>query len=307
MPLTDAVGVPYQYQNVGSVNNRGLEFNLNTTNVRTKAFTWTTNFNISFNKNRIVYLNGDSLLMYNQYYYYYLHPGDDLNAIKGVQYAGVDPQTGKPEFWQRELNAEGQVVGRTKVGTVSQALGNSSQNEMYNIGTTTPKFNGGFANTFSYKNVSLSILVEYVEGTRTYNVERQQFQDGGIGSGYNQIAYLKSQHPWQAPGDTKANEPSVYWAQNSDYSNYESSSGFDNNSFLRIRNIRVDYDIPLHQLSRYVRLARFYVSVDNVYTLTNKSFIGTDPEAPYVGGSQTGVGEQVGMPRRYLMGLLLSF
>ena len=92
---------------------------------------------------------GDSLLVENNYNYYYLYPGDDINVVKGVQYAGVNSQTGQPEFWERELGAKGQVIGKTQVGTVAQAEGNGGRNALYNIGSTTPKFNGGFANTFT--------------------------------------------------------------------------------------------------------------------------------------------------------------
>lgn len=316
VPQTYAVGIADQYENVGSINNRGWEFNLSTINVTSKDFSWTTNFNISFNKNKIVSLVGDSMLVESNYNYYYMYPGEDINSVKGVQYAGVNTQTGQPEFWQRNLGSEGQVTGKTKVGTIAQAEGNMGRNALYTVGTTTPKFNGGFANTFAYKRLSLSVLVEYVYGTKTFNEERLQMQDGGIANTAepsNSIEYTKYQHPWTGPGDTKANEPSIYWAQNSDFgaasnnASYLNSYMFDNNSFLRIRNLRLNYNIPLHQLGRFVSRAEIYFSVDNVYTLTSRHFLGADPEAPYVGGSSTGIGEAVGMPRRYLGGLQLSF
>jgi TonB-linked SusC/RagA family outer membrane protein len=316
VPQTDAVGIAAQYENVGTVNNRGWEFNLNTVNITSKDFSWSTNFNISFNKNKIISLVGDSMLVESNSNYYYLYPGDDLNAIKGVQYAGVNMQTGQPQYWQRETGADGRVIGKTIVGTIAQAEGTADRSAMYTIGTTTPKFNGGFANTFTYKRLSLSVLVEYVYGTKTYNEERQQSQDGGIEGNQepsNQIEYTKYQHPWTGPGDTKANEPSVYWAQNSDFGSYDLPEGslnsyqYDNNSFLRIRNIRLDYNIPLHRLGRFLSRAEVYFSMDNVYTLTSHHFLGADPEAPYVGGGNTGIGEAVGMPRRYLGGLELSF
>lgn len=316
VPQTDAVGIAAQYENVGTVNNRGWEFNLNTVNITSKDFSWSTNFNISFNKNKIISLVGDSMLVYNNQNYYYLYPGDDINTIKGVQYAGVDMQTGKPQYWQRETGAEGQVIGKTIVGTIAQAEGTADRSAMYTIGTTTPKFNGGFANTFTYKRLSLSVLVEYVYGTKTYNADRQQIQDGGIANASepsNSIEYTKYQHPWTGPGDTKANEPSVYWAQNSDFGSQDLPEGalnsyqYDNNSFLRIRNLRLDYNIPLHRLGRFLSRAEVYFSMDNVYTLTSRHFLGADPEAPYVGGADGGIGENVGMPRRYLGGLQLSF
>jgi len=316
VPQTDAVGISTQYENVGSINNRGWEFNLNTINIVSRDFSWSTNFNISFNKNKIVSLVGDSMLVSNNGNYYYLFPGDDINVIKGVQYAGVDLQTGKPQYWQRQTDITGKLTGKTLVGTIAQAEGNMSRGAMYTIGTTTPKFNGGLANTFAYRRLTLSVLVEYVYGTKTYNEERQQMQDGGIAGNiepYNSIRYTKYQHPWTGPGDTKANEPSVYWAQNSDFGSNGlptsalNSYQYDNNSFLRVRNIRLDYNIPLSRLSGILSRAVIYFSMDNVYTLTSKHFLGADPEAPYVGGGNTGIGEAVGMPRRYLGGLQLSF
>jgi TonB-linked SusC/RagA family outer membrane protein len=316
VPQTDAVGIVAQYENVGSVNNRGWEFNLSTINVARKDFSWSTNFNISFNKNKIISLVGDSMLVESNNNYYYLYPGDDLNSVKGVEYGGVNAQTGQPQFWQRVVNPKGQVTGKSLVGTVAEAEGNMDRAAMYTIGSTTPRFNGGFNNAFNYKRFGLSVLVEYVFGTKTFNEERLQEQDGGI-AGYstpnNSIEYTKYQHPWTGPGDTKANEPSVYWAQNSDFGgannngSYLNSYMYDNNSFLRIRNIRLDYNIPLRQLGRVLSRAVIYFSMDNVYTLTSRHFLGADPEAPYVGSGSQGIGEAVGMPRRYLGGLQLSF
>jgi TonB-linked SusC/RagA family outer membrane protein len=316
VPQTAAVGIADQYENVGAINNRGWEFNLNTINITSRNFSWSTNFNISFNKNRIISLVGDSLLVESNYNYYYMYPGDDINAVKGVQYAGVNAQTGQPEFWQRQINAQGKLVGKTQVGTIAQALGNEDRASLYTIGSTTPKFNGGFANTFVYIRLTLSVLMEYVYGTKTFNEERLQMQDGGIANTTepnNAIQYTKYQHPWTGPGDTKANEPSVYYAQNSDFggannnASYLNSYMYDNNSFLRIRNIRLDYNIPLSGLGKALSRAVIYFSMDNVYTLTSHHFLGADPEAPYVGSGSLGIGEGVGMPRRYLGGLQLSF
>ncbi len=316
VPQTAAVGIAEQYENVGAINNRGWEFNLNTINITSKDFSWSTNFNISFNKNRIISLVGDSMLVESNYNYYYMYPGDDINAVKGVQYAGVNAQTGQPQFWQRNINAQGKLVGKTRVGTIAEALGNEDKAAMYTVGTTTPKFNGGFSNTFTYKRFTLGILMEYVYGTKTFNEERLQLQDGGIAGNsepYNSIEYTKYQHPWTGPGDTKANEPSVYRAQNSDFggannnASYFNSYMYDNNSFLRVRNIRLDYNIPLHGLSKALSRASVYFSMDNVYTLTSHHFLGADPEAPYVGGGSLGIGSNVGMPRRYLGGIQLSF
>lgn len=308
--MTGAVGVDAQYQNVGAANNKGIEFSLNTRNVEGKDFKWTTNFNISFNKNRIVHLSGDSLLISYYTYSYYLYPGDDLNSIKGVKYAGVDEATGKPLFEKRLLDEKGAVTGTKLVNSASEAWGTGARNSMYTIGTKTPKFNGGFSNTFAYKRVSLTVLAEFVYGTTTYNDYRAGYQNGNLTYNANQVAYTKYQHPWKGVGDKEANEPSVFWAQNSDYNNPLSSAQYDNNSFLRIRNVRLDYNIPMRRLNKLISQANVYVSLDNLYTFTGHHFLGTDPEAPYIGGGQqslNGMGELAGTPHRIIIGLSVSF
>ncbi len=96
----DAVaGFPTQWQNVAVVQNKGFEILVNSDNIVGKNFRWTTSFNISFNKNQIISVANDSL---RQGFYnanaFYLFPGDDINSLKAVPFAGVDPETGKPRF-----------------------------------------------------------------------------------------------------------------------------------------------------------------------------------------------------------------
>lgn len=322
VPQSAATGsLSPQFRNAGIIGNYGLELTLNTQNISARKFSWSTGFNIALNRNRIISVYGGALQAdygpeagsgNNQAPKYYLYPGEDINTLKGVIYAGVDPATGKPLFEKPVRDGSGNIIKIEKVGSIEEALGPDGKG-LQTLGTKTPRFSGGFSNTLKYGNFTLSVLAEFVYGTRSLNFEQQLFQadDGeplGIGT-TNRPAYTSFQHPWRYPGDKEANIPSVY-VQTLDFADIRNSYFYENNSFLRIRNIRLDYRLPDRWLNRYIERAGIYISLDNLHTFTSKHFMQVDPEGAYVGGdrysSLSGVGGGLGLPRRYMAGLRFS-
>ena len=119
-----------------AVDNRGWEFELNTVNIKTNDFSWTTNFNISFPKNKLVrYENLESSADRTKYTI-----GKSINQVRMYKYTGVDNQTGLPTV--EDVNGDGVI--------------NSNDDYQY-LGTQDPKFYGGFNNTFTYRNLSLDV------------------------------------------------------------------------------------------------------------------------------------------------------
>jgi TonB-linked SusC/RagA family outer membrane protein len=317
-----------QFRNTGVIGNYGFELTLNTQNISGNKFSWSSSFNIAVNKNRIISVYGGALMMNygilvnneEKAVRYYLYPGEDINTIKGVIYAGVDQATGKPLFEKPVRDGNGNIIKIEKAGSIAEALGPDGQGYQ-TLGTKTPKFNGGFLNTIKYRNFTLSMLTEFVYGTHSLNADRFFFQAGneGVRDGapipygtMNRVAYAPFQRPWRYPGDKEATMPSIYeMARYGFFYDLRNSCFYEDNSFLRIRNIRLDYQLPKNWLDRYVNRAEIYLSIDNLYTFTSKYFTQVDPEGAYVGGnllsSLSGVGGGIGLPRRCLIGMLVNF
>ncbi|WP_298709631.1 SusC/RagA family TonB-linked outer membrane protein [uncultured Chitinophaga sp.] len=306
----DAVtGFPTQWKNVATVQNKGFEILINSDNITGKNFRWTTSFNISFNKNKLVSVANDSL---RQGFYtansFYLFPGDDINSLKAVPYAGVDPETGKPRFEKQTFDEKGNITGVTYVNTMEEVGAAADPRQFRHIGNFQPKYFGGLTNSFSYKNFSLDVLITYALDYVINDDLAEQMQGSNLTS-YNQLAFRSHQRLWTHPGQTDATEPELYTHVNTGY--FGSSKYIHNGSHARLRSVRLGYDLP-QSLLKALRLssAHFYVSGDNLYTLYSKELISADPEGPSVGQAQDfggSVGSGIGIPRRYVFGLQLGF
>lgn len=296
-----AQGSFQQYQNVGEVLNRGLELMLNTKNIAGKNFSWTTNLNISFNKNTIQHLYGDSLLDgTNRAYYRY--KGENINTIKAIKYVGVNPDNGAPLFQNYDASGKLQTV---------EGIGNFADLRNYQtIGSATPKFFGGFTNTFTYRQFSLSAEIWFQVGNYAYMSMINNFQDPTAPFlGRNNVNWQASQKIWQQPGDKNANYPDVYSSKMNTWRAFDGRSSlvYGNASHLRMRNIRLGYDLAPKTLKRInAQRAGVFVSVDNVFVIKHKDFVGADPEGAPIGSlSSIGIGNA--NPRRITAGLNITF
>ena len=298
-------GFPNQWQNAASVKNDGLEVLISTDNIVNKKFRWSTSFNISFNKNKITSIANDSI---TQGYSYSLYKGDDINSLKAVKYTGVDPQTGKPLFEKLIFDNQGAITGRNHVNTVAEVGADLDPRQYQTIGSYQPKYYGGLTNNLIYKQFSLSILITYAGDYFMTDELAQQNQGANI-TMFNQLAYRKSQVPWTTPGQTDATEPFFYYQATTNYRN--SSKYIHSGTNARLRNVRLSYDLSA-RLNKQLNMASctFYVSGDNLYTMYSKDIVASDPEGPSVGQMQdfgNSSGSNIGIPRRYVFGLQVTF
>ncbi|HSC40520.1 MAG TPA: TonB-dependent receptor, partial [Chitinophagaceae bacterium] len=306
--LPALAGFATQWQNVAAVRNQGIEFLINSTNIKGKNFQWSTSFNISYNKNSIVSAANDSLRQgYGTYNAYYLFKGEDVNTLKAIKYAGVDPQSGKPQFEKLIYDNQGHVSGKQLVNTVAE-VGPSDTRQYQSIGSFQPRVYGGLTNTFTYKQFSLNILITYALKYVINDDLARSIQGVNIPR-YNQLAFRKNQVLWTHAGQTNATEPWLYYNSNTSY--YASSKYIHDGSNARLRTVRLSYDLPASMLRR-AKLAGLtaYVSADNLYTLYSKNIVAADPEGPSVGQAQdfgNSIGTDIGIPRRFVLGLQLSF
>jgi len=284
-----------------------------TENIRTKDFSWTTDININFNRNELTKIYGDSLLdSYSGNYYRY--KGEDINVLKAIVYAGVDPNNGRPLF-QRPM-PDKSIVLVDSLPLVQQ----DGLRGYQAVGNATPKFFGGITNTFRYKAFTVSALFNFVYGNKIMNNGVRNFlSPTSWQSGFNLPQPNKAIRLWQGPGDKNANYPNFYevdaggstWDTRG-ATDLSSSLLYADASYIRLRNIRLGYDLPKSMLQKVkIGTANVYVSVDNGFVIKSKNLYAADPEGAAIGNSAynnyAGTGVASAMPRKLLVGVNVSF
>ncbi|MBC9934243.1 TonB-dependent receptor [Chitinophaga qingshengii] len=289
--------------NIGQLMNKGLEIGINTENIRGK-FTWNTNFNLYFNRNKITGLPetvaGDPSSsdfteslpgsFYTSQPTSIFRVGEPVGSFFGYRNKGVDPATGNMIY--DDINKDGKITAADRV-----ILGNAL-----------PDFTGGLTNSFSYKGVDLSFFFYWSYGNKVYNQTRSMLERM---SSYNN-GDARTLNRW-TPTNTQTDVPKAIFndpvVPNS-LTNGEVSQRFvEDGSFLRLKNVTVGYTFPTAMLKRVrISSARVYVSAQNLFLITNYS--GYDPESQNqsVKNSQLGIDWAVQpQPRTFMAGLNLNF
>jgi TonB-linked SusC/RagA family outer membrane protein len=255
-------------RNVGSVRNRGLEINLNTVNLD-GAFRWETNFNIAFNKNKVLQLDQGKDIIRDDGFTppTIISVGHDMNSFYMRKWAGVDPANGDPLWEKVTTDASGnRVVSTTSV--LSEATSQF-------VGSFSPDFTGGFMNTFTYKAFSLSAFFNFVSGNEVFNSSRTSFDSDGAYETVNNMVPMDNWSRWEKPGDIATHPKAVFGGNKN--SNKITSRYLEDGSYIRLRNVNFGYQLPKNFLSKIkVTNARVFVSGDNLWTSTKYS--GMDPE-----------------------------
>jgi TonB-dependent starch-binding outer membrane protein SusC len=255
-------GFSTQFRNVGSLQNKGFEFVLNTENL-TGAFRWTTSLNAATNQNRINNLQGQVIegginAMSRAV------EGQPLGVFFTQEYAGVDPANGDALWYKNTTNADG-TLDRTTTNTYSQA-------QRVVIGSPLPKWTGGITNTFSYKGFSLSVLFNGVFGNKLnfYGVGRYSSANGRFEDNQtvNQLAAWTAENP-----NTNVPEARLFFNNGA-----QSSSRFIlDGSYVRLRTATLSYNLPKTLINRVkLNTVRLFVSGQNLLTFTK--YAGWDPE-----------------------------
>lgn len=284
LPAGSAAATSLTY-NGGDVENKGWEFSVSSKNF-TGDFQWDTDFNISFNRNKLtrlmltqVYYNAMTTDYVNEYVVRNT-PDMPLGSFWGYVADGVDPETG--ELIYRDVNEDGIV---------------SASDRTY-IGNPNPDFIYGMTNTFRWKGITLSVLVQGSYGNDVYNVSKMETQ--GMYDGKNQTTEVLDR--WQVPGQITDVPKAGFDLRNSTYF-------LEDGSYLRVKDISLSYDLPRRVL-KPLHLTRLmpYVSATNLLTIT--SYSGMDPEVNQYGNSGAVQGIDWGtypMCRSFVFGLKVEF
>jgi TonB-linked SusC/RagA family outer membrane protein len=261
-PIPATSGFSVITENIGEVENQGLELSLASVNFKTPSrFNWNTGFNISFNKNIVKKLYADQPLNFG--FVNRFEVGQPFGAFYGYIFQGVNPDDGSIKY--KDLNGDGSITDADR--TI--------------IGNPNPKFDGGLTNTFSFKGFELTGFLQFVYGNKIFN--GQKIYSEGFYQDNQTREMLKR---WQKPGDITDIPKAMYGA--SDYG-LTSTRFVEDGSFLRLKTITLAYNLPSNLLQK-VRISslRVYVTGQNLFTWTKYS--GLDPEANYAGTSNTTIG-----------------
>ena len=265
--LAHVTGFDSQMQNIGKIQNKGIELSLNSTNIQTRDFSWQTNFNISFIKNTLKGLASGVESMYARSgfdsnftaYDYIATVGQSLGLIYGYEFDGVYQSSAR--------------YGTVKPGVVKykdqDGDGIITTNDRTVIGNAMPKWFGGITNTFDYKGIDFSFMLQFNYGNDIYNATRIYSTQSRNGR-RNMLAEVADR--W-SPTNTSNLVPSQDgYIVNDVYSRF-----IEDGSFLRLKNVTLGYTLP-HKWTRkfHVSRLRLYATGQNLFCVSGYS--GYDPE-----------------------------
>ena len=278
--------VPFILANVGSMSNKGIEFNLNYKAVNNGGFTWTPSINFGLNRNKIDNLSGK----FNNTTFNvtqtnvgstgglgisgaisqigYLKVGYPIGTLLLPAYAGLDAQ-GNQLFWH--YAADGTRTAVSDVSKLNYADDGSSKDRKFY--TTDPKFTYAINNTFTYKQFDLNIFMRGQYGSHGFNESYMDYTSLAKLGTYGVLADATKY------GIKSSSEPSTYWLQGT--------------SFLKLQSVNMGYSFNIRD-NKYVDKLHVYIAGNNLYTFT--SYKGVDPELTTAGG-QTGIDTRVLYPR----------
>ena len=267
IPLSGQI-VPSVLLNSGDMQNVGEEFVISSKNIVKKDLTWTTDFNISFNKNKVTSIGNDLSFLsgfgeiYERGFAVALAKGYGLGQFYGYTAAGVDPQTGQQLYLTKDKGAV--------------PYSETSPSDRSFIGSAQPDFVYGMTNVVTYKNFDLTVFLQGSQGNDIFNGARVETE--GMKDSRNQSTVILNR--WRNPGDI-TDIPGVSLASND---NTVISTRFvENGSYLRFKTITLAYRINQKWLDKIgIAGASVYVSGQNVITVTK--YKGFDPEVSTYGG-----------------------
>ena len=276
-PVDPTTGFTTVLSNIGSMTNRGIELTVNSMNVTAGDFEWLTDFNITYNRNKLVEMYVDpptSPYGMIQYNYWKGYPNGTVFAYK---WAGLDPADGMPRIYDSAGNIGRSVADIDTIEAVPYA------------GTTVPPVFGSLDNTFSWRNWDLSVSFIYNLGHVMRNDVNSTFSYRLDGNLHNDFAKR-----WKKPGDElTTNIPAYYSLKNTSINENDvtflyrySDVNVVTASYIKLREVSLGYNLPESACKAlHVQHASARVQVSNLATIAfNKE--GIDPEAFYFSGSR---------------------
>lgn len=271
LPISATTGFTSYLSNIGRLNNKGVEFELRTLNVVSNDFNWTSVFNLSHNRNKIVSLNG--LLDQTIEGTWFIHKvGLPYHTFYVKEFAGVDPLTGSAQYYLNTKNEDGSYN--------RELTTDAAKAESIPYKTATPKVSGGFTNILNYKWIDLTFTLTYSLGGYSFDKLGTYIENGSssiYSSRYNLPAYMINR--WQKPGD-QTDIPRFVYGEPATSTN--SSRYIHSTDHLRLKNFTLGFTLPNQWTQKLmIDKIRVYFSGNNLLTWAKwKQY---DPETPVNG------------------------
>lgn len=301
--------------NIGSTQNRGIELALETKNIVSKNFTWSTSINFSMNKNEVLELAGDEPLFVGTpisfasgQSFRIIKEGKSLGAFYGYVYGGVynDQQEINNTPYAAESAQPGDPYLVDISGPKGKPDGEISSYDRTIIGNAFPDFTFGVSNTFYFKNFDLSVFIQGVYGNEIMNMNT--FRLESIRGYTNQTTDVLNR--W-TPQNKNTNIPRADRSRSSAGQlamRAISTRLIEDGSYLRVKNVTLGYTLPAQVVESVgIRSLRIYFTATNLFTLTNYS--GYDPEVSTYNNLGS-IGADYGTyptSKTYLFGINLGF
>ena len=285
VPVPSVFGTTKVTQNLGSIRNRGLEVELNTHNIQQRDFSWSTSFNVSYNRNSVLQLGAENtpVTATNNGAANRLEVGMPMYYFYGLKALGV---------WnsQAEIDAYILETGKTpkyngtpiKPGDIKHeditGDGNITNDDRQYLGKPTPDFTYGMTNTFRWKNFDASILFTAQTGGQIFGTVGRAIDRAGNGN-WNVLGHWRN--AWWS--ETETGDGTVPYVLSTVKPDADSRF-VESSNYFRIKNITLGYSIPF---KKFISSARVYLSVENVLLLTGY-YHGYTPEATTQGSGFPG-------------------
>ena len=278
------------YKNVGKLENKGLEFTINTVNINTKSFRWESNFNISFNRNKILGLTETNEPIFrtiswesnfNNSNLYIAALGQPAGKFFGFVWEGnyqmedFDVQPNNTLLLRSDVPSNGNTRASIRPGDIKyKDLNGDGQVDLDDqtvIGDGNAKHTGGFTNNFSYKGFELGIFLQWSYGNDIFNVNRLVFEGTSNYNNLNQYATYVNRWTPENPNNE------YFRIGGGGPAGRYSSRVIEDGSYLRLKTVSLAYNIPAKFLKGLkIRSFNINVTAQNLLTITNYS--GMDPE-----------------------------
>jgi TonB-linked SusC/RagA family outer membrane protein len=261
VPIPYNNGIRFINQNAGDIQNKGFEFTLETKNIISEDFSWSTSLNVAWNKNEVISLPGGADIVRNEKI---VREGEVVGSFYLQEYAGVDPENGDALFYRNTELADGSLDRSTtnNFGEASRRI----------LGSPFPDVIAGMTNTIRYKNFDFSFTFQGQWGAQIYN-------GGGIYQSANGDFFDNQTRDqldrWQAPGDNTNIPQARLFGGNG---NQDSSRYLEDSDFIRLRNLTLGYTLST-DVTEKLKLDRIRIYFTGVNLVTLTDFKGWDPES----------------------------
>lgn len=303
VPLPLYTGYSSELENVGSVQNKGIELGINTDNIKSDHFSWKTNLQFSTNQNKILSL-GPGVSSYfplaatGRQSPVIVQVGQPVGTFWGYSTSGLltanDLKNGVPL-----LAGVPQQVGDTRYVDINHD-GKITTADMHNLGSAQPKFTGGITNTFTYDHFDLSVFFQGSYGNKIFNLLQQSLERPTLTQ--NVSATLLNRWSPSNPNGTVARATDSPVPQITD-------RYIENGSYLKLKNASLGYTFDNSVAEKiHAKQLRVYISGQNLLTITK--YTGLDPEANFYDNDNTKQGIDYGTyppVRTFLAGLSVTF